>query len=228
MVVALGTAHGRPQPHRREVSHPIRGVLGQILPVLRAALVRRLEQSVVARRDLLVDRRRGQQVSRQLLRRETVERHVVAQGPDDPVAIGGDVVLLVAVITHRAGVPHQVEPVRRQALTVMGRGEETFHQSLVGVGARVAHERLHVLRGGRQAREVERQPADQGHRVRLRRRGEAAGLELRQDEAVHRPPGPRRVADLRDRRSPGRGVRPVLLVFRALLDPAAKDVDLPG
>ena len=51
VVVALGAAHGRAQPDRRDVAHPVGGVLGHVLLGLGPALLGRLEQPVVARGD---------------------------------------------------------------------------------------------------------------------------------------------------------------------------------
>ena len=76
VVVALGAAHGRAQPDRRDVAHPVGGVLGHVLLGLAAALLGRLEQPVVARGDPRLVGRRGQQVAGELLDREPVERLV--------------------------------------------------------------------------------------------------------------------------------------------------------
>ncbi len=59
VVVALGTAHGHAHPDRRDVAHPVGGVLGDVLLGLGPALLGRLEQPVVARGDARLVGRRG-------------------------------------------------------------------------------------------------------------------------------------------------------------------------
>ena len=59
VVVALGAAHGRPQPDRRNVPHAVGGILGHVFLGLCPPLLGRLEQPVIARGDAgLFGRRR--------------------------------------------------------------------------------------------------------------------------------------------------------------------------
>ena len=155
MVVALGAAQGRAQPDRRDVAHPVGGVLGHVFLGLRPALLGRLEQPVVARGDAGLVGRPRQQVAGELLDREPVERLVGVERADHVVAEQPDVDVVVAVIALRVGEPDQVEPEDRHPLAVVGRGQQPVDQPLVGVGRVVADERVDLLGRGRQADQVE-------------------------------------------------------------------------
>ena len=75
----------------------------------------------------------------------------------------------------------------------MRRGEQAVDQLLVGQRVRVGDEGVDLLRRRRQADQVEREPADQGAAVGLRRRRQAFRLEPGQDERVDRVADPARV-----------------------------------
>src|SRR5262249_50600411 len=90
-------------------------------------------------------------------------------------------VLFVAVAV---SVARQVEPVTAPTLAKMRRGEQTIHQSLVGVRRRVSDEFVHFLRRRRQAEKIETEPPDQCHAFRFGRRLEPLLLQPRQDEGV--------------------------------------------
>ena len=73
MVVTLATTHRRAHPDGRRRADAVGGVFGQVLLVLRAALVGRLQLAVVAGGYVLPIRRIWQQITRQLLRCELVK-----------------------------------------------------------------------------------------------------------------------------------------------------------
>jgi hypothetical protein len=68
----------------------------------------------------------------------------------------------------------------------VGRGQEALDEHLVRVGRGVGHEPIHLLDRGRQAREVEAQPPDEGDLVGFGRGLEPLLLQPGQDEAVDR------------------------------------------
>src|SRR5437763_1537432 len=63
--------------------------------------------------DLLVERRARQQVARNLLDRELIERHVGVEGADHPIAIRPDRAVAVTLIAVAVGIAGGVEPGRR-------------------------------------------------------------------------------------------------------------------
>ena len=99
--------------------------------------------------DRVSRRRPGMASPASCSRDEPVERHVVVERADDPVAIrpgiGPRRVHLVAVALGEA---HDVEPVPPPALAVCGRGEQPIDELLVGVRRRSRDERVDLLRGG--------------------------------------------------------------------------------
>ena len=128
---------------------------------------------------------------------ELVERQVAVERIDDPVAIApglgqlatGRAGLGVGVVV--VGVAGHVEPVPRPALAVGRRGQEPIDDLLERLGRIVREERLDLLRGRRQAGQVERGAADPGPPVRrMRRRACPACFELRQEEAIDLIPRP--------------------------------------
>ena len=89
----------------------------------------------------------GQQVARELLRGEAVERQVPVEGVDHVVAVAPDRARVVAVVAHAVGVAHEVEPEERHALAEAGRGEEPVHLPLVGA-VRAGRSRTRAPRRG--------------------------------------------------------------------------------
>ena len=85
--------------------------------------------------DSLVEGRARKQVAGDLLNGEAVKRHVVVEGPDDPVAVGPDRAFPVFLIAIGIGVTGAIEPVSAPALAVMRRGEKPLDQPLVSVRA---------------------------------------------------------------------------------------------
>ena len=105
---------------------------------------------------------------------------------DHPVAIPPGVgPKLVAFEAVGVGIVRNVEPVAGPALAVVGRGEQAVDKFFIRVGGCVGDERGHVLGRGRQADEVERQPADECAAIGLGRRSQPASGELNLDEPVN-------------------------------------------
>ena len=225
MVVALGAAERRAQPHARGVANAVGEVDRAVLLRLRAALLGRLQQSVVAGGDALRVRRAGQQVAGQLLGGEAVEGQVGVPGSDHPVAVAPHRARVVAVVPDAVGVAHEVEPEERHPLAEVRGGEQAVDLALVGVGAGVLLEGARLLRGGRQADEIEAQPAQQLGAARLGRRREPSLLDPRQHERVDRGSAPA-AARGGGRSAHRRQVGPVRLVPGALRDPAPQRRDL--
>jgi hypothetical protein len=123
-----------------------------------------------ARHDL-VGRRLGQHVSRDLLDGEAIERHVVVERLDHPVAVlphHARQVLLEAV---RIRVPREVQPGAGPALAVMRRGEQPVDEAricgILPVARGFGGYRVHFFRRRGQTDQVERHAADQRVQRRL-------------------------------------------------------------
>ena len=65
-----------------------------------------------------------------------------------------------------------IEPMPRPAFAVARGSEEFFHEAGVGVGGGISGEGFNVLRRGREAGEIEIEPAAQRPRIRRGRRRE--------------------------------------------------------
>src|SRR5690606_9229571 len=115
-----------------------------------------------ARRDALavalLDRVVGEEVARDLLEEETVDRHVGVDRVDDPVPVAPrlaeEEVLVEAV---RVGVARKIEPMASPTLAEARGGEEIVDDAFEGIRAFVAKEatRLVGRRGKAHEREVD-------------------------------------------------------------------------
>ncbi len=178
----------------------------------------------------------GQQVARDLLHDEPVERHVVVQRLDDPVAVAPDRSRPVDRVAVRVGVARDVEPVPAPALAVMRRLEQALHQPAVRAGLRVARERANLLGRREQARQIQASPADERSTVRFRRGLQASLVEPRQHESIDgvgrstRVPHGRRLGPLYGAERPERlgadGIGAALAPRGAVADPLADRLHL--
>ena len=208
--VALGAGQRRAEPDRGGGVHAVDHRRHAELLGVGAALGVDHRVAVEAGGDALVQGRLGQQVAGQLLDREAVEGQVAVVGVDDPVAVapqGAPVVLLVAV---GVGVARQVQPAPRPGLAVARGGQQPVDGLLPGVGAVVGQEGVDLRDAGRQADQVQAEPAQQGGAVGL---GHVRGQAQQRVHRVDLRPG-------RQRGPPGSLVGPVSAPVRPLLDPA--------
>ncbi len=194
VVVALGARERAAEPHGPRRGDPVHQRLEAVLLDVDPALLVELAVAVEAGRDLLLERRVLQHVAGELLDGEVAERQIAIERVDHPVAVLPGRAALVLLVAVRVGVAREVEPRPRPALAVALRGEQAIDQAAVGVGARVRHEGVDLLRRRRQADQVEAQAADEGLARRLRRGRHALFLEPREHEGVDRALHPARVA----------------------------------
>ncbi len=154
-------------------------------------------------------------IAGELLGKESVERLVVVQGPDDPVAIaplaggqldGAGVVVDAAHVDVAGG----IQPVPCPALTEVRRSEEAVDQPLPGPRGLVFQELPQHFPGRRQTGEAKGDAPGQHRAGRARGEGESPGLELREDEGIHR--GIHLAPGFRHARVAQRLPRPVLAV----------------
>ena len=134
-----------------------------------------------------------------LLLEEAVVRLVVVEALDDVVAVSPGVRLGgVELVAVGLGVADQVQPVPAPALAVARGREQSVDHLVVSLGRSVGEEGVDLIGGRREPGEVVSGPAEQRRFLGRRGGSEAGRFELRQDEAVDRRSGPRRVLDLRD------------------------------
>ena len=184
--------------------------------------------AVEAAGDLLIDGGLRQQVAGQLPDRELIERQIVIQRPDHPVApdpLPGVAILLETVAI---GVPSGVEPAERHALAVMPVGEQAIDEPVVRFWVAIGDERVDLVRGRREPHKVDRQPLDERGPVGLRRRGQPFGFELGEDELVDRIAHPVGAPHRGLGRAHGRDESPVRGVCGPLGDPSFQDRLLLG
>src|SRR4051812_24215555 len=90
VIVTLCTADRGAQPHGADRADSVREHARFIILRLRPAFLRGEQEPIKARRHLLLLRTAGQQISRDLLDRELVERTVAIEGRNDVVTVGPD------------------------------------------------------------------------------------------------------------------------------------------
>ncbi len=169
-----------------------------------------------------------QQIAGQLFDREAVERHVVVQGLDHPVAIGPHFALAVDRIAVRVGVARLVEPVPAPALAVVGRGEQAVDQRLVSRGTFIFDEPLDLVRRRQQSDQVEIDAANQRRSIGRGRRRQSFGFQPRQNELVDRVTDPGLVFDLGRSLACQGKQRPMAFVLGSLFNPAAQGCHVVG
>ena len=177
-----------------------------------APLLVRRRVAVKTRGDPIRLRRLREQIAGKLIDDEAIDRQVMVQGVDDPVAVGPHRAGAVDREAVRIAVAGQVEPVPGPAFAVVGRRQQPIDESLVSVGPAVGEEIGDFLRRRRQADEIEADPANQGRAIGLGRRRQLVLPQPGEDEAVDRVADPRIIADI-GKRGPGdRLERPVVAV----------------
>ena len=240
MCMALGTPYGEAEPDRAGRVDPVHDLLDPCLFRVDAPFLIDDGLAMETRRDQLRlgrawIRRSGQEIPGELLDGEAIEWLVVVDRLDDPVAIRPHLPLAIDRIAMSIGIPCLVEPMAPPALPVMGGGEQPIDQLAIELlllgdrpGLESRDKSRHLLRARQQPGQIEREPSDQGRRVRLRRRCDPLRLQAGQDERVDLVPHPARLTNRR-RGGPGERLKgPVALITCPLGDPAAEQLGLGG
>ena len=226
VVMALGAAEGAAQPGVGDGAHAFGAVFRKVFLRLGAAFAGHHVQAVIAARDELFFGRVRQEIARELLAGEDVERLVVIERLDDVVAVGKDALVLVAVEADRIGVAGDIEPPDRHAFTEVGRGQQAIDLLLIGIGRFVGQEDGGLGGRGRQAGQVKRDATQQAFLGGFRGRVDFLLGQLGADESIDRILAAGRQG--RHDRSLERLVGPVRFVHGALGDPAAQEFFLGG
>ena len=159
---------------------------------------------------MLVGRPARQEVARDLLQREPVERQVPPERLDHPVPVApcmrAEVVPPEAVAV---GVARQIQPEPRPLLGVVRRVQQAVDQSLVAVRSGVGRKCRHLAGRRREPGQVQAEAADQRRRRRFGRRVKALPLQTCQHEPIDLVPKPCGVRDARRLGPPHRLEGPV-------------------
>ena len=124
---------------------------------------------------------------------ELIERLVVIERPDRPIAPVPHRASRIALVAIRVGVARGVEPFPDHALAVARRGEQAIHDLLIRLmgSIRPIQKRIHFLGRRRQAGQVQVNAADQFRRRSLRGRREPLARKPLQHKRVDRIARPR-------------------------------------
>ena len=226
MGVALAAANGEPHPGRGRGVHPVQHVGGLVLLRDGAALVVDGVIPIETRGNQLSRRGVGQQVARELLDGEDVKRLVLVIRADHPVSPQPHGAAAVDVVTVGVGISGGVQPAQGHPLAVVGRGEQSVHQPLVGAGLAIIEKGRNFGESGRQAGKIEAESADERAPVGHGRGPDTLLLQPGEDEMVDGVDRPLLVAQLGQLGLLGRDEGPMALVLRPLLDPTGQGINL--
>ena len=220
MIVTAGTAKSQPEEGRR---HAV-GHLGQDLLAIDlgvgvaademnrpAAIEAGGDEQLAVAAPVLVLR---QLISGKLFREKDVERLVLIQRANHIISVApGMDAFPVRLVAVGLGVACHVKPVLRPALAIVRRCQQALDRVSVCFRTRVMEEACHIAGRGRQAGQIERQPADKRCMVGGWRRGESGLLQTRENERINGRPDPFGGAHGRRRLRLGREERPVPAVL---------------
>ena len=87
----------------------------------------------------------GKKITRHLLEDETVERHVVVEGPDYPVPPDPHVTDAVVLVSVGIGITGGIQPKRCHLFSIVWRRKQTIHHLLISIGGLIVHEIIDLL-----------------------------------------------------------------------------------
>ena len=229
MGVALGTAHGQPQPDRGGGVDAVHDRFVAELVGFDPTFLVDQRVAVEGGGDLAGESRLGQQVSRQLQSGEFIEGEIGVQRRDHPVAIGPHDAWTIDGVAMRVGIAGLIEPVSAPALAKQRIGHQAVHQLRVGGGGIVGEKLGDLFRAGSDPQQVEVQAADLCHPRGLGRRGKPPLPQFAADERIEWRGSPRFGVGLdRGDGTLGRKECPVALIRCPGGDPAAEKLPVGG
>ena len=154
VVVAPRATERQSQPDRGGSLDAVDGVLDLVLVRIRAVLGIAAMVAIEARGDVLRQRWTGQEVARELLDREPVERHVGVERVDHPVAPAPHVPRAVVLIAVSVRVAGGIQPPEGHAFAKARRGQQAFHGLFVSGWRWVGDEVAHRAGGRRESGEI--------------------------------------------------------------------------
>ena len=151
VVMTDGTAGGHTEKHGGRCLDPVHHVanfeFGRNRPSLRCGDVAAVEPGG----DLLIERRVGEHVPRNLLDNELVERHVRVERVDHPIAVRPHLAVIVNMHPVSVSVPGRVEPESRSMFSCMFRIQQCVDVTLESRWLRIPDKRVEHLRRRREA-----------------------------------------------------------------------------
>ena len=135
VIVAARAAERQPEKCGAGGGHAVHDRLHAVLLEIDAAFIVARRIAMEAGGDQLIHGRVRQHVARDLFDRELVERHVVIQRIDDPVAIFPDLARGVDGVAVGIGVARHIEPMPAPSLAVMRRSQQSIDDALIGIGS---------------------------------------------------------------------------------------------
>lgn len=150
--MAAGASNAQPQPNGACRLSPIKHGFDSELLLISPSFGVRQRLPMKGGGQHLLRSCRWKQVPRQLLNGEAVERQIVIEGLDHPVAITPSIrswpVFLIPVTVRIAG---HVQPVSAPTFAKVLGGQSGIHDPLIGIRRRISYEVLHLSGSGRQA-----------------------------------------------------------------------------
>ena len=186
MVVATTAVERQAKPNRAHRLGHIEDIIDAILLGNAAALAVNHVIAVEAGSQDLIVRRIRQKITGQLLDGELIERHVVVERTNHPVAPGPHRTLAVTLIAVGVGVASRLQPVPRHAFAIGRRRQRAGHEPVPRAWLVVLKKTLHLSRSRWQAGQVEFQSADQRPAISPRVGLHKVGLQLAVDEFIDR------------------------------------------
>ena len=226
VVVTPRAAKRQPEENRGRRLDAIHHGLDTILLIDDASLALDRMVAIEAGRHALGDRRVRQQVAGELLEGKPVERHIVVERANHPVAPWPHHAAAVQAVSVRVGVSRRIEPVERHPLAVSRRCQQSVDNLLERARRGVGKKCVDLPRNWRQTCEIEAHAAKQRLLVCTRRRLQPGTLHLGQDEPINRAAWPDGVCRRENRRSAGRNKCPMLFPLAPLLNPSTENFNV--
>ena len=182
--VALGARRRQPEPGGAGGAHAIDHREIAELEWVDAPFLVDHGVAVEAGGDDVVGHSVGQEITGDLPDRECVERHVVVERLNHPVAIRPDRPLAILLVAVRVGVAGEIEPAAGPPLAIPRAGKQAVDEAFVGVRRVGGEEGVEFGRRGRQADEVEMDTTAERGPVGLGRRGNPLLVQSGPHEAI--------------------------------------------
>ena len=155
VIVALRTLQRQAKPRPPGGLEPVDNALDAKLLLARVVALGLHRVPVERTGHPLLRRCARQEIAGELINRKPVERHVLVERGNHPVAVWPDVARAVCRITGRVGKPREIKPVLRLALPEMRRGEQPLNQARIALRRIVVHKAKRLIWGRRQPGQVQ-------------------------------------------------------------------------
>ena len=165
MIMALGTAQRRAEPDRSEGVHAVDYLLVMILERIRAGFDVERSIPLKAGRNLLSERGSRQEVAGELLDREAVERHVLVERVDHPIAPRPEGALRVALVAFGVRIACRIQPWAGPAFAKTRARQELIDEPCIVGVRRIPQESIDLRDCGRKTGEVERHASQLDGRI---------------------------------------------------------------